>query len=247
MKTLKELNSKWYWRLIKIIFFFFVWLILIWIWYTTFDNAFEWRAKSYSPEYISKLDKNVLEIKEYISSLNKKFPNKDIKYTEINPNKNEYSKYEKYRKDALIKDIRYLLAMDRSIEGLTPSLQNDNLNKKICENGDGNGNGLINFLNNGPMNGKWGIYWVDWCGIKDLKEVINKINNYKLWSFDEDLYKSFFDDYIYKDYISFSQKFLWIILWSIYFVLWLIPLLIFVFLVRTLAYYVIFGKIFPPK
>lgn len=247
MKTLKELNSKWYWRLIKIILFFFVWLIAIWIWYTTFSYAFESRVKSYSPEYISKLNQNVSEIKKYTNGLSRKFPNKDITYSEINPNKNEYSKYEKYRKEALIREIRYLLAMDKKIEGLSPSLQNDDLDMEICENGNGNGNGLLNFLNNGPMNGDWGTYWVDWCGINELKEFIKKVNIYKSWTFDEELHKYFSDDYIYKDYLSLPQKLLWIVLWIIYFILWLTPLFIFIFLIRMLTYYVVFGKAFPPK
>ena len=252
MKTLKELNSKWYWRLIKIIFFTFVWLITLWIWYITFSYSFEGRQKTYSPENIKKLDKSVSDIKEYADNLSKKFPNKEIKYTEINTDKNKDSKYEKYRKEALIREIRYLLAMDKNIEGLTPYFPHDDYSEELCSKGTIDGgnvhiNGLENYLNRGPMSDDGGTYWVDWCWIKELKEGLNTIKNYKLWSFDENLNEYFSGEFTYKDYIPLSQKALWIILWIIYFIGWLVPLLIFVFLTRALAYYVIFGKVFPPK
>lgn len=172
------------------------------------------------------------EIKEYMDILNKIYPDKEVKYIEIN----------KFgEKESLIREIRYLLAMDKNIEGLKPYFPQDDYNEVSCWNG------LENYLNDEKWVMMKEIYLVGGCWIKELKEGLNKIKNYKLWSFDESLNEYFADELIYKDYISLPQKVLWTILWILYFIGWLLPLLAFIFLIRSVTYYVVFGKIFPPK
>ena len=115
MKTIKELNKKWYWRLLKVIYIFFVILVIIWsfifpIWAIFFERPIEFL--SYEKE-ITKAPEWYYTKKDFIEKARKKFLEKFEKLSDeevFNIMLEEYPTY-KYQ----IKDKETLLNYYKAI------------------------------------------------------------------------------------------------------------------------------------
>lgn len=115
MKTIKELNEKWYWRFIKVIYIFFVILAIIWsfaipIWAIFFEKPIDFL--SYEKE-ITKAPEWYYTKKEFIDKSRNKFVEKFEKLSDEEVFKKMIEEYPIY--ESQIKDKEILLNYYKAI------------------------------------------------------------------------------------------------------------------------------------
>lgn len=224
MKTLKELNSKWYWRLVKTIYVGSFIVLLWWIYYSVFNEN---EILTYSKNDIQTIERLAKEEQKKIEAVKNKFQQTD-----------EWSIL--YRED-LIKlnvspeEITILLALGRHIWGLDYeetwySMKNywGDCDEKITKYLK------TTYAENEPMQDiilrKCGINWLK--ALQDYTGWYNpNIFYYFLWSNG------------YTTEISYSLVF-WNIIYCIGYLLWFILITV---ILRGVAYYIILGSFSPPK
>lgn len=254
MKTIKELNQKWYWRFIKVIFFFIVFLSIIWI-FTWIYSEFH----TYNP-------KDIKTVEERFENFKKEFNHVkviDEKLDEIYPN---------FSIDNLLK-ITSDLKLKNKIPHYLPLIilskyPKANLDRiwMVCWSWD-----YCDIEYDSEMDFYDKILNNTWISVPKYKIDEFEEN----WSFNDILnYISFYDSYknwnktinnlmdYYKeiDWYWWTEKFFpseyfseydyrWISEWIkiiLYFILSLFWFIIFLFLIRWITYYIIIWK-FNPK
>lgn len=239
MKTTQELNSRWYWRLIKVAY---IWIFLItiaasigWVYYGLLD---------YNPSNIKLVENKIQKEAEFISDIqkyNQTIENKFWKYISINEFKS-YSWFFMWTGiDTNIKNIKILLALWYNISNVNPWEVDSDLN------------GYNNWLENTG----WYLYvkrndidsWESYIENSDtfIKNAISELNDVKNGGY------AYFSDYpISNDYEeTLGNKeylgFMWWIKLILLSVLAIAVNILCFYLIRWIVYYIILWRFNPEK
>lgn len=222
MKTVRELNSRWYWRLIKVFYFLILLGILLGSLWLSYDNL-----QIYNPEKIRDIEVKYNDIIQKINFLNSNFAGKPIKRDEI------------IEKKLANKDIVLLLAL------WTHNGKWDLWFYESTSTGDSK-----KCTEEIEKYKSWEITTIDWsyCWVSMYKSILSKISSIPAdWKnsnfYTEELYETLNSWRIYRDYFGLRQYLTIFAYWIwILFVLWAITLLI-----RWISYYIILWRFNPEK
>ena len=223
MKTIQELNSKWYWRLVKVFYCILLLVILLGTLWLSFDYL-----QTYNPEKIKDIKITYNDIVKRVNFLNSNFSDKTITKDIILEKKLEN------------KDIVLLLALWNHNNKWDLWFYESNLpvDAKKC------GEEIQKYRN-------WEITIIDWslCWISIFKKSLNEIlsipsdwenSNFYIETLYETL-KSW--KHIYQDYFWLKQFIFFVAYWiGILVIFWILT-----FIFRWIIYYIILWKFNPEK
>ena len=254
MKTIEELNSKWYWRLIRVFYFLLLSIVVftscVWIFY---------HFHTYNPKIfhntIATIEEREENIKWKLTSLRITFPKNEYRLNEfkdILKTKSGTGFIEFWDKEILYLALNLLMWMWKTIEGIERC---DFIN---CETDIDLISSMLFSLEN-----SWRIY-LEESNIKEYNDYSEKLlSNYATMrkNLDRclahlDRYCSIEGEYDFKQLtglginIGYSEDYLWII-WWVKFILWVIWIIIvsllLTLIMRWVSYYIILGKFNPEK
>lgn len=222
MKTLKELNSKWYWRLIKVTYILFA-LFIFWVSCVLISES----VRVFNPKTIAEVKTKYEGWTTKIQQIETDYPGEMITRSEI-------SKKAKNPKSV----IRALFALEKNIEWIFLIENNPiKINDAECDND------LDDYLNSLTTNIAINSHL---CNIEWLKVFFSRIKQINPnWEKNEsdisDVYNLFYSQtYLYKDYLWPKQIFE-IVIYSFWI---LIGILLFTIIIRAILFYILFWNVF---
>lgn len=238
MKTLKELNSKWYWRLSKVVYFFILIIVLV-----ASMGGYYYEFTAHDPKDISKISKD-------IESIYKTFDDIEKEVLELNWNYSSGSIWSTsswwFINGWLISEI-LSKGINSKIEWITVICKN--LTKDECDTSWMTTNTYRNYIQTWePLkfpeydiyeykNAKEEVFWLK-AILDESKEssykynLISSYNKSFNGNIDTDRDYRWFTEYL-KMILSFLATFIWAIL--------------FTFIVKSLVYYIILWLAFPKE
>lgn len=253
MKTLLELNSKWYWRFIKVIWFLFYILIFIWS-----SIVISYYFSHYNPDKLENA-KNIIitnaKITEQLEKIQKELPWKDLKLADL----------KKIIKSEYLNNINSIAINYVMIKNLWKNLNQiqvcwidrslwcswDPVWTYIIDSiNDEKNNFIITIANDTYFEAKNTFdeyYNIENKAISWINDLINKESN-RSWSSFYDFDNKYWtninniigEEYEYRsllDYIKIISSILWVLLW----------IFVFNFILLRVIYYIVLWQFFPKK
>jgi len=225
MKTLKELNNKWYWRLIKLVYFFVLWLFLV----ASIWDLIQDINKTHDPEKVKIFQEEVFRQQKIVKDVLEKYP------------ESRYSiKRQQLIDDwATTRDIRILLSSWRLLENLNYLewyLNKDFYDREACNKS------IETYLNKEMEAWPLNSFYTRNCDVRGFWEFLKELIEYKWW-YDSNLYLKMKWEYLLMDTTPWKEI-LFVIGFSILYIIWFG---VFVLLCRCMIYYVLFGTVKPKE
>lgn len=253
MKTLSELNSKWYWRLLKVIWFLFYILIFIWS-----SIGISYYFSHYNPDKLENAKNIIIEnakITEKLEKIEKEFPWNDLKLADL----------KKIIKSEYLNNINSIAVSYVMIKNLWKNLNqiqvcwidislwcswNPVWTYIIDSINDEKYNFIITISNDTYFEAKNTFdeyYNIENKAISWINDLLNKESN-RAWSSFYDFDNKYWtninniigEEYEYRsllDYIKIISSILWILLW----------IFVFNFILLRVIYYIVLWKFFPKE